>query len=60
MRPADIRLPTDSFIEPTDAEFYWLGRTEGKNRSRGNTAQEPQIGEEKGGIDGGEYGQQIN
>lgn len=60
MRPADVRLPTDAFIEPSDAEFYWLGRMEGKNRNRGNTAQEPQIGEDKGGIDGGEYGQQIN
>jgi pilus assembly protein CpaC len=26
------RLPTDSFVEPTDAEFYWLGRTEGRSR----------------------------
>jgi pilus assembly protein CpaC len=25
-----IRLPTDSFVEPTDSEFYWLGRSEGK------------------------------
>jgi pilus assembly protein CpaC len=24
------RLPTDGFVEPTDAEFYWLGRSEGK------------------------------
>jgi pilus assembly protein CpaC len=23
-----IRLPTDTFVEPGDAEFYWLGRTE--------------------------------
>lgn len=28
--PGGIRLPTDSFVEPTDAEFYWLGRMEGK------------------------------
>ncbi len=26
------RLPTDSFVEPTDSEFYWLGRSEGKAR----------------------------
>jgi pilus assembly protein CpaC len=26
--PGKVRLPTDSFSEPTDAEFYWLGRTE--------------------------------
>lgn len=23
-----IRLPTDTFVDPGDAEFYWLGRTE--------------------------------
>jgi pilus assembly protein CpaC len=28
--PGQIRLPTDSFIEPSDAEFYFLGRMEGK------------------------------
>jgi pilus assembly protein CpaC len=28
--PGGIRLPTDSFIEPSDTEFYLLGRTEGK------------------------------
>lgn len=26
------RLPTDSFVEPTDSEFYWLGKSEGKAR----------------------------
>ncbi|NKB99029.1 MAG: hypothetical protein GKR90_11140 [Pseudomonadales bacterium] len=30
MAPEDIRLPTDDFVEPTDLEFYLLGRTEGK------------------------------
>ena len=29
LAPEDIRLPTDSFIEPNDLEFYLLGRTEG-------------------------------
>ncbi len=29
--PGGIRLPTDSFVEPSDAEFYWLGRMEGRN-----------------------------
>ena len=27
--PGGIRLPTDSFVEPSDAEFYFLGRMEG-------------------------------
>jgi pilus assembly protein CpaC len=30
LSPEDIRLPTDSFVEPTDLEFYFLGRTEGR------------------------------
>lgn len=32
LSPEDIRLPTDSFIEPTDLEFYFLGRTEGRTQ----------------------------
>ena len=28
--PGDIRLPTDNFIEPTDADFYLMGRLEGR------------------------------
>ncbi len=32
--PGGIRLPTDSFVEPSDAEFYLLGRTEGKRRPK--------------------------
>jgi pilus assembly protein CpaC len=27
--PQQVRLPTDSFVEPTDLEFYLLGRMEG-------------------------------
>jgi pilus assembly protein CpaC len=28
--PDSIRLPTDSFIEPSDADFYLMGRTEAR------------------------------
>lgn len=28
--PEDVRLPTDNFVDPNDAEFYLLGRMEGK------------------------------
>ncbi len=31
--PGKVRLPIDSFKEPTDAEFYWLGRIEGSSRN---------------------------
>ena len=27
-----IRLPTDNFVEPSDSEFYFLGRMEGKSK----------------------------
>jgi len=29
----EISLPTDGFVEPSDLEFYLLGRTEGKTRN---------------------------
>ena len=28
--PDNIRLPTDGFVTPSDAEFYLLGRMEGR------------------------------
>jgi pilus assembly protein CpaC len=28
--PAEIRLPTDTFVEPSDLEFYLLGKMEGR------------------------------
>ena len=27
--PGKLRLPTDDFVEPSDTEYYWMGRTEG-------------------------------
>jgi pilus assembly protein CpaC len=30
LSPEDITLPTDGFVEPTDLEFYLLGRIEGR------------------------------
>jgi pilus assembly protein CpaC len=30
MAPQDLRLPTDSFVEPSDSDFYIMGRMEGK------------------------------
>jgi pilus assembly protein CpaC len=50
MRPDQIRLPTDSFIEPTDKEFYLMGRLEGKPRD-GNSSDE-------GGVDS-DFGYEI-
>jgi len=33
LRREDVILPTDSFIEPTDAEFYLMGRLEGRRKA---------------------------
>ncbi len=33
--PENIRLPTDGFIAPNDAEFYLLGKLEGRNSGAG-------------------------
>jgi len=50
IHPDDIRLPTDSFIEPTDKEFYLMGRLEGKPRD-GQASDE-------GGVDS-DFGHEI-
>jgi len=31
--PGSVRLPTDGFVEPSDSEFYLLGRIEGSSRA---------------------------
>jgi pilus assembly protein CpaC len=31
--PEDIRLPTDKFVEPSDVDFYLMGRMEGRSKS---------------------------
>ena len=47
-----IRLPTDDFIEPTDAEFFFLGRLEGRPRKSESASAE-------GGTEGS-YGHVID
>jgi pilus assembly protein CpaC len=56
INPDDVTLPTDSFVEPSDWEFYWMGRMEEK---RPGADSEPDLGDDKGGIEGS-YGQQVN
>ena len=50
IRPDQIRLPTDNFIEPTDKEFYLMGRLEGKARESSTADQ--------GGVDS-DFGHEI-
>jgi pilus assembly protein CpaC len=33
MRPENVRLPTDSFVEPSDVDFYLFGRMEGRRKA---------------------------
>jgi pilus assembly protein CpaC len=56
IHPNQIRLPTDSFIEPSDMDFYLMGRMEGKPPKKRD---ETEADSDKGGIEGS-YGQQIN
>jgi pilus assembly protein CpaC len=53
MNPDDIRLPTDSFIEPSDTDFYLLGRMEGRPPKSSS-----QPVSDEGGAEGN-YGQQV-
>ena len=47
--PGMIKLPTDSFVEPSDSEFYLLGRMEGSAKT-----------EQDGGGTTAEFGHEIN
>ena len=54
----NAQLPTDSFVEPDDVDFYILGRTESR---RARSIVNNKVGGSviaKGGLDG-EYGQQL-
>lgn len=51
MMPQDLKLPTDSFIEPSDSDFYIMGRMEGKKPARTEASQ-------TGGTDS-EFGHQV-
>jgi len=51
MAPKDLRLPTDSFIEPNDRDFYLMGRMEGKKPKSDESSQ-------AGGTDG-DFGHQV-
>ncbi|MGQ0443779.1 MAG: type II and III secretion system protein family protein [Beijerinckiaceae bacterium] len=52
MPSSNVKLPTDSFIEPDDVDFYLMGRTEGQQPK-----QRVGAGSGKGGMSGN-FGQQ--
>jgi pilus assembly protein CpaC len=53
LAPDQIRLPTDSFIEPTEREFFLYGRMEGQARR-----ETPSEGQVAGGTEGS-YGPTV-
>jgi pilus assembly protein CpaC len=61
MRPEDIRLPTDNFVEPNDAEFFLMGRLEGRASRRPRTSGGAGTGASAaaGGVEG-TFGHQLD
>lgn len=49
----DIRLPTDSFVPPSDKEFYLMGRMESKDGKRSR------VQSSKGGAEGARFGHEL-
>lgn len=56
IRPDEIRLPTDNFIEPNAREFYLMGKLEGKPRD--DEASGSAAGSD-GGVDS-DFGHEID
>jgi pilus assembly protein CpaC len=59
--PQDIRLPTDSFVEPSERDFYLFGRMEGRQPESEDEG-EAEVSEtavSDGGAEG-TYGQDVN
>ena len=54
----NAQLPTDSFVEPDDVDFYILGRTESRKVRNRWVENDSNATGNKGGLDG-EYGQQL-
>lgn len=47
------KLPTENFVEPTDLEFYILGRVQGRNKPKADdTAPAGALGPDKSGSEG--------
>ena len=54
LSPGDIRLPTDKFVEPSDSDFYLMGKMEGQAEASATPTAAT-----TGGADGS-YGHQID
>jgi pilus assembly protein CpaC len=59
--PDKIRLPTDSFIDPSDTEFYLMGRMEGKPRSdQSGGGKDTDGSKDTGGGTEADFGHDLN
>jgi pilus assembly protein CpaC len=54
-----VQLPTDSFVPPSDLEFYLLGRMEARKDPKAEESQAHSSTETAAGLDGGHYGHSM-
>ena len=63
MGPEEITLPTDHYVEPSDYEFYLLGRLEGRQPAeaapRGVSQLPTDVGPEESGGLIGDFGHRL-
>ena len=57
MSPEDARYPTDNFVEPSDMQFYMLGKLEGR-APRSGSGSDDNAARVPGGTDG-TFGHQL-
>lgn len=55
----DIKLPTDTFIEPDDLDFYIMGRLDSRNAKSQIGANNLDLNDVKGGLEG-QFGHQLS
>jgi pilus assembly protein CpaC len=58
MAPGDVRLPTDNFVEPNDAQFFLMGKLEGRRR-RGADESPAESPAPSGGGTEANFGQRL-
>jgi pilus assembly protein CpaC len=60
IQPQQVKLPTDSFVPPSDLEFYLLGRSEGQvSPPPAPTAPRRESGAPQGVPEGGKFGHDL-
>jgi pilus assembly protein CpaC len=58
MSPEDVRFPTDNFVEPSDMQFYMLGKLEGRARRSDSDSEANNAASATGGTEG-TFGHQL-